>query len=303
MSSTFFGLNIGKSGLSTYQTAINTTSNNIANVKTEGYTRQTTVIEATEALRVTAKYGSTGTGAAAMEITQERNLYYDEKYWQNTSATGLYESKLYYMEQIEILFSDDDKQNGFTTIFNQMFNGLDSLKNNASDRTVRNQFINQAQKLCTYFNSLANGLNEMQEDCNQEIKESVESINAIAKKISLINKEINRLELASGGHANELRDERTKLLDELSSMVEIETKEYYVKNSNGDELGGTNFSVYINGQTLVDGNDYRTLNCVARAYKDNQTDVEGLYDVYWTDTNTTFVAISFTAFQDSSESG
>ena len=56
MSSTFFGLNIGKSGLSAYQNALNTTANNIANVQTPGYSRQTATIQATDALRVTAKY-------------------------------------------------------------------------------------------------------------------------------------------------------------------------------------------------------------------------------------------------------
>lgn len=295
MSSTFFGLNIGKSGLMTYQAALNTTANNVSNVQTEGYSRQVAKIEASTALRVTAKYGSVGTGAEVVEITQERNLYYDEKYWQNSSAAGLYESKLYYMEQIETLLTDDDTQEGFSTIFNKMFNSLDTLKTNSGDKNVRNQFINDAQKLCTYFNSIANGLNEIQIDCNEEIKNSVETINAIAEKISLMNKEINRLELASGGHANELRDERAKLLDQLSSMVEIETKEYFVKNSNGDELGGTNFSVFINGQTLVDGNDYRTLSCVAREYKKNQTDIEGLYDVFWSDTGTSFAVTAATA--------
>ena len=295
MSSTFFGLNIGKSGLSAYQNALNTTANNIANVQTPGYSRQTATIQATDALRVTAKYGSVGTGAETVEITQDRNLYYDRKYWQNSSATGLYTSKLYYMEQIETIFTDDDAQDGFTTIFNKMFNSLDTLKTKAADKNVRNEFINQAQSLCTYFNSIATSLNQMQEDCNEEIKTTVDTINGIAEKISLINKEINRLELGSGGHANELRDERTRLLDQLSSLVEIETNEYYVKNSNGQELGGTNFSVYINGQTLVDGNDYRKLVCKAREYKDNQTDLEGLYDVYWEDTKTTFASTAGTA--------
>ena len=75
MPSTFFGLNIGASALSTFQTSINTTANNISNVQTQGYTRQKTNTESTTALRVTARYGSIGTGVQATEITQERDLY------------------------------------------------------------------------------------------------------------------------------------------------------------------------------------------------------------------------------------
>ena len=96
MPSTFFGLNIGASALSTFQTSINTTANNISNVQTQGYTRQTTSVESTTALRVTARYGSIGTGVQATEITQERDLYYDIKYRGNNSSLGLYEQKLYY---------------------------------------------------------------------------------------------------------------------------------------------------------------------------------------------------------------
>ena len=65
MPSQFFGLNIGASALSAFQASINTTANNISNVKTQGYSRQTTVLEAKEPIRVYARYGSTGSGGAA----------------------------------------------------------------------------------------------------------------------------------------------------------------------------------------------------------------------------------------------
>ena len=82
MPSQFFGLNIGSSALFAYQASINTTANNIANVKTEGYSRQETELSATNPLRVYAKYGSTGTGVEATAIKQQRDIYYDTKYWE-----------------------------------------------------------------------------------------------------------------------------------------------------------------------------------------------------------------------------
>lgn len=291
MPSTFFGLNIGASALFTYQAAINTTLNNIANVRTEGYSRQTVVRETTEALRVSARYGSCGTGVEAKEIIQERDLYYDDKYRHNNSKVGFYDQSLYYLDQIQTVFQDDEVQSGFTTILSSMFNSLDTLKNDAEDQSVRNQFINASQKLCTYFNSASASLGNIQDDCNQEIKASVNEINAIGKKIAILNREINVVELR-GGHANELRDERAKLLDELSTYVSVDTVEHDVVNSNGDNLGGTLFTVTINGQVLVDNTDSYMLKCVEREYKHNKSDIDGLYDIIWENTGMRFAAAS-----------
>ena len=98
MPSQFFGLNIGASALSAFQTSVNTAANNVANVQTKGYTRQTANLAATDPIRVYTRYGSVGTGVEVTSVTQERNLYYDEKYWQSNSSRGFFEQKLYYVD-------------------------------------------------------------------------------------------------------------------------------------------------------------------------------------------------------------
>ena len=291
MPSQFFGLNIAGSGLRAFQASLNTTANNISNVQTVGYTRQTTNLAATDPLRVYARYGSTGTGVDVISITQERNLYYDTKYWKNCSSVGFFSQKLHYLNQVEEVFKNDETQTGFKTIFDKMFGGLDTLKTNGADLSVRTQFINEAQKLCTFFNSLSVNLRELQEDCDEEIKTTVATINSISEKIATLNKQINQLEMR-GGHANELRDERALLVDELSALVNVETQEFAVHNSYGQDLGGTNYRVIINGQVLVDGNDYRSLECVSSEYKNNLSDMEGMYSIIWTDTKMDFPATS-----------
>ena len=291
MPSQFFGLNIGASALSAFQASINTTANNISNVQTKGYSRQTTVLEATEPIRVYARYGSTGTGVAATEITQERSLYYDTKYWQNNSSKGFFEQKLHYPDQVETVLQDDENsQKGFTSIFSQMFDtGLDTLKTRGEEKPVRNQFIHEAQQLCNYFNDMYDSLKKMQEDANEEIKSTTDQINSISEKLAILNKQINNYEIR-GGNANELRDQRANLIDELSTIVDVEVKEYEVTNSNGEPLGGTNYRIYINGQVLVNGNEYRTLDCLSSEYKNNQTDADGLYTIVWHDTGMDFAA-------------
>jgi len=295
MPSQFFGLNIGASALFAYQASINTTANNIANVKTEGYSRQETELQSGPALRVYAKYGSAGTGVEATAIKQQRDVYYDTKYWQNNSSLGYFEQKLYYLSQVENVFADDGVQEGFSTIFSKMFNGLNTLNgDNASDESVRNQFIFQAQNLCTYFHSVADSLRETQKDTNEEIASTISDINSISEKLALLNKEINKLE-TNGGYANELRDERSLLLDKLSLIVNVTTDEYAVRNTYGQDLGGTNFAVFINGQLLVDGIDYRQLECISSDTKRHQTDAEGMYEVVWADTKGDFAATTETA--------
>lgn len=291
MPSQFFGLTIASSGLSAYQAALNTTANNISNEQTKGYSRQAANLSASDALRVNAKYGSMGSGVTVNSIKQIRSEYYDTKYWQNQASLGLYETKLSYLEQIENYFIDDDTEKGFSTILNKMFNSLDTLKNNAGDVNVRQQFISDAQSFTTYFNSVATGLGEIQDSVNEEIKSTVENINAIGKKISLLNKQINVIEV-QGGYANELRDQRALLIDELSSIVPTEVSEVPVTNSKHPDMqtGANYYTVKINGQKFVDTYEYSELTCVARKNTINQSDREGMYEIVWADTGNSFKA-------------
>lgn len=291
MPSTFFGLTIAGSGLSSFQAAINTTANNISNVQTNGYTKQVANRVASEALRVHQKYGTTGSGVTTTSITQVRDFYYDVKYWENSSNVGYYDKRLYYMKQIETYYIDDEKtyQKGFSTILDKMFSNLDSLKGNAGDINKRDAFIGSAQNLTSYFTGISSELQSLQSSCNDEIKTIVGKVNATASKIATLNKQINQLEL-NGGYANELRDQRALLVDELSQIVPVTVNEVPIKDSHyPDRVTGANwYTVSINGQDIVDGYDYRTIECRARDYKVNQTDIEGLYDLYWTDTGNSF---------------
>lgn len=288
-SSQFFGLNIASSALAAFQASVNTTANNVSNVQTKGYSKQVANLQATGALRVNAKYGTTGTGVEAVSVTQLRDSYYDTKYWNNSSSLGLYEKKLYYMQQIEMYYTDDDTERGFSTLLNTMFNNLNSVQDNAGDLNTRKQFISSAQSLASYFNSVANSLGELQTTVNNEIKSTVDNVNSIAQKIALINKQINQIEI-QGGFANELRDERALLVDELSQIVPVTISENPITNSNYPDmdLGINNYSVKINGQKLVDGYEYRTLAYTPRENRINQADQDGLYDISWSDTGVKF---------------
>lgn len=293
MPSSFFGLTVAYSGLNAAQATINTTANNISNVQTKGYSKQTVNLTAATALRCYQRFGSTGLGVSVDSVTQVRDEYYDEKYWNNQCNLGLYEKKLYYMEQIQNYYTDGTfsatSSAGFSTIYSKMFNALDTVKTNGGSSAARNEFISAAQELCTYFNSTAQQMQSLQSSINDEIKTTVDNVNSIAKKIALLNKQINIIEMESG-HANELRDQRALLVDELSKIVPTTVSERQITNSNYEDqyTGATYYTVKINGQLLVDNYEYNELGCVAREEQYNQTDIEGLYDIVWAETGATF---------------
>lgn len=293
MASTFFGLSIATSGLRAYQASANTVANNISNVDTLGYSKQVTNMKANNALRSYTEYGTLSAGVSAESVTQLRSEYYDNKYWQYSGYRGEYDEKIKYMDQLQNYFRDDDTVKGFASIYADFFNDIDSLRGNAADTSVRNQVISGAKKLCSYFNTVANGLKSIQEDLNEQINSTVDMINSTAQKIALLNKQINDVEV-NGSYANDMRDQRALLVDQLSQIVSVDVEETKVVNTNYPEMytGATNYVVKINGLAIVDGNEYRQLECVAREYKDNQNDADGLYDIRWADNHSEFSATS-----------
>lgn len=288
MPSQFFGLNIAYTGLLASNAALNTTSNNIANVHTEGYSRQQVDRQAANALRVFQTYGCAGAGVETLAIERIRDEFYDGRFWDNNARVGEYSQKQYYMEQVENYFDDNGQNAGFKTVFDQlMANGMQELLKDPNGSTAKSQFVGYAGALAEYFNGVAGNLQKLQKDINQEIKLKVDEINSLAGEIASLNKQINTIEL-TGAKANELRDRRTLLIDQLSEIIDVDVKEIPVKDPfNPERVTGSNrFIIKVaGGQTLVDGNDYNGLECVARESYErvNQTDIDGLYDVYWKD--------------------
>lgn len=276
MPSTFFGLTIGTSGLNAANIGLNTTAHNIANRQTEGYSRQQVKSTAADALRVYASYGMQGSGVAVKNIGQVRDSYYDYKYWNNNGTKGEYEAKNYYTGQIEDVFYDELTEAGFTVYYNNFCNALDALSSDSSDISKRNQAIQMGQTLAEYYNSIAENLEMYQEEANTQIKITVDRINAIAENIASLNSQINTLEL-NGGTANDLRDQRNLLVDELSGLVGVTVKE------ETSPSGSIMYTVKINNQNLVYGTKFNTLEVTAKESdeKRHETDVTGMYDIRW----------------------
>ena len=288
MASTFFGLDIAYTGVQAANAKLNTTANNIANVDTKGYTRQEATQVASDALRISQSYGMAGTGVTVTDINQIRNEFYDVKYWQSQTNLGQYDMKMYYMYQIEDYFTDKDTVEGFEPIFSAMFDSLEEVYKQAGTPSTKTQFIGAAGDLCEYFNAQATNLEKLQLGVNEEIKNKVDEINSIAEQIATLNKQINTIEV-NHLRANELRDKRNLLIDQLSKIVDVEVREtpIYTTPGGSEKSGIYTYEVSIaGGQILVQGYEYNTLECVARSAEEkvNQSDADGLFEIKWSNT-------------------
>lgn len=280
MGSTFTGLNIGLSGLNLYQTAINTTSHNIANTDTEGYTRQQTVYKAANALKVNSRYGMAGQGVQLEYVQQIRDTYYDVKFRDSNSRLGEYQVENEKLLELENYFNEITSDSGFNAIYTQFNNAMVELTSDPSDETRRTQVISKASSFTTLINELATNLNISQNSVNDEIGIKISEINSISEQLFTLNKEITNIEIR-GLKANDLRDQRNLLLDQLSEIANIEVKEDPIYTKDGMKTNANTCSVSINGHLLVDNTTCNSLKVVPRDEKVNQTDADGLYDVYF----------------------
>ena len=273
MASTFFGLTIAYTGLQAANTSLTVAGHNVSNINTKGYSKQQAYVTAADAIRTHGTYGTLGAGVTVQEINRLRDNYYDVKYYNNQSNYGEYASKQNYMIQVENYMNEFILE-GFTQEYENFFAAVNQLTLTPGDDSAKNQLVNNAKSLADYFNTLSTNLRNVQADANNEIKDAVEQINSLAKTIASLNKQINQIE-ACYGNANDLRDKRNEALDELSSIVNISTTE--------EDLGNdlTNFTVRVNGQTLVNGYTYNTLEVQSRQEQRNASDASGLYDIYW----------------------
>lgn len=283
MPSTFLGLNTGLSGINYYQAALNTTAHNVSNADTKGYSRQYVRSQASQALRVRSSYGMMGTGVDTTGIDQARNVYYDTKYRLAYSRYSEYNGAKEQLLQLEAYLNEQKAETGYTKLLAKMDAAMQTLSGSPSDAAFRTQFIESVNNFTDLINETTTNYQNTQKDINSEIAIHVDTINSISSKIYALNQQIRNIETRHG-NANDLRDQRELLVDQLSELVNVtvvETPIMYGTGKDAVDSGATRYEVRIGNATLVDDMECRQLMVVAREEKINQNDIDGLYDVYW----------------------
>jgi flagellar hook-associated protein 1 FlgK len=283
MASQFLGLNTGLSGLTYFQAALNTTSHNISNAATEGYSKQTVSGTASNPLDISASYGMMGTGVTATSVDRARSEYYDNKYYVANSKCSRYEASYDKLSELETYMNEMSSDAGYTAWISEMSTSLQDLSDNPSDYTTRISYTLTADSFTDMVNELADNYQTAQKSINDEIELAVSDINSITKQIFELTQQIIAIEV-KGGSANDLRDKRNLCLDQLSEYGTVTVDErtmMFGTGVNAVASNAQNMSVYFNGQLLTDEMVCNQLMVVPRNQVVNQNDVEGLVDIYW----------------------
>jgi len=213
-------LNVAKDALMTQQYAIDVTSHNIANVDTEGYSRQTPVISAKQS----APYGgfTFGQGVELKDIFRNTDAFLEKRLQSGQSDLSSVSEQTTYMSVLESMF-DESSDQSLSTQLNDFWSAWNDLANNPSGSAERNSLVEKSTLLAESFNNLNSDLNKTSDELNNSIKAGVDSINQILTQIADINKQI--VANGSTGSANDLRDQRNQLVTDLSKYIDVNTYE------------------------------------------------------------------------------
>lgn len=243
-------LSTGVSGLLAFQRALDTTSHNISNIGTDGYSRQRVLI----GTRPAQAYGNGWVGQGANVQTTQR--VYDEFIAQQTRSTS---SSL---EQFDIYASNaerlnnmfGDSSNGLTASLQKFVNAFQSVANSPASTPARQVLLSEANTLQQRLKFFDSRLDDIGNEINTRIKGEVSEVNSLAQGIARLNNEITAGIARTGGQPpNDLLDQRDQLLDQLAQKISVNT----VKQD-----GGT-VNVFVgNGQPLVLGGSVNQLATV-----------------------------------------
>lgn len=260
MSTGIYG--IGISGINAAQLGLLATEHNVVNANTPGYTRQRTV-QATN-IAVNTGAGAIGQGVHVQTIERLYDRFLTAQV--NTASTKLSEIDAFYtqIKQIDNLLADPSA--GLSPALQDFFAGVQQVASNPSLLSARQSMISSSQTLVNRFQSIDLRLTEMGNEVNGKITDAVAEINSYAEQIAELNQRIIIAESSYGQPANDLLDQRDKLIGDLNGLIKVST----TSNTDGS------FNVFIgSGQQLVVG--ARAMKMTATASSaDNSKIVVGL---------------------------
>ena len=238
-------LYVGTSGLQTSQNALNTTAHNMSNVDTQGYTRQQ-VSQGTRAYQTLEKkneqisWKQIGTGVNYNNCKQVRSDFLDLSFRRETGRAAFYDVSLKALEEIEDQLQE---MNGseFADSLNNLWVSVQEMAKDPCSAVTQSSFITRANEFLTRAKSVYDGLVSYQENMDSTVKGMCDTINKYGDRIRALNEEIVYIESGKQERANDLRDERNLLLDQLSEYGKIEYNE--------DVFG--NVTVLFEGSTFV----------------------------------------------------
>ena len=232
--STFHGLEMARQALSAQQSALYTTGHNISNANTEDYSRQRVNFETMSPYPSASRNrpempGQMGTGVKTGSVERIRNQFLDYQFRAENSKSGFWTSKSEALSRLERLMNEPS-ETGLSKTMDQFWQSLQDLSVNPGSSGERSVVAQRGLALAETFNYTADSLESIRSDLKNEIDITVDSANSLLSQINGINEQIKEIE-PHGYLANDLYDERDRLIDELSGIVNIKVS--YTKSGNG----------------------------------------------------------------------
>lgn len=244
-------LYIGSSGLQTSQNALNTTAHNLSNVDTTGYTRQQVqqsnkayVTLSTDPKSISNK--QTGLGVTYSRVKQVRDYFLDKTYRKESGRSMFYEVSTEVMEEVESQLGELNGE-AFQTTMTDFWTAIQELSKDPSSSVTQGLIVQRASEFVQRAGAVYDGLSSYQDNLNTQIKQNVDKINKYGNQLLTLNDQIRAIESGGIEHANDLRDARNQILDELAELTNMSFSE--------DRYGSV--SVKIEGVDFVkDGTCY-----------------------------------------------
>lgn len=260
-------LYVGVSGLQTANNALNTTAHNMSNLDTTGYTRQQILLGSRTYNTIDktgVNWNQLGLGVKYSQTRQVRDYFLDKNYRRESGRSAFYEISNNAMEEIEDILGESYEGHQFSVAMSNLWTAVQELSKDPTTAVNQNLFITRSYEFIERASAVYKSLCEYQDNMNKTVVTDVNKINQYAQRIEDLNQLIVKREAGGMEHANDLRDERNYLLDELSSLASISYKE--------DIFGYV--SVQLEGVDLVKGG---LVNKVS-LYEEPKT---GFYTPYW----------------------
>lgn len=250
MRSTFGGLNTVVRGLAAQQVSLDTVGHNVSNANTDGYSRQNVNLVTTRPETIYGTHGENqiGTGVNIESITRARNTFIDRQMWKESSSLGYGQTATDTLGRIEGVFQEPS-DTGLQTTMNNFWSAWQTLATNASDDGTRTAVRQRGVEIVDAIQHAATQLTDMVADTNSVIDIKVDNMNQLSSEIYALNRQIVVIEAGGMDHANDLRDRRDLLVDQMSKLANISVIE--------DKYG--NFNIQSAGVPLVDGAGYQKL--------------------------------------------
>lgn len=227
--SLFGSLYIGASGLQTGQNALNTTAHNVSNTQTLGYTRQQVALTDRGYNMIgfnpkAAANKQIGMGVDYAEVRQVRDSFLDQTYRKESGRSMFYEVSYHTLTEVESLLGELNDES-FSKSIKNLWESVEELAKNPASSVTQGLLIQRCSQFVEQASNVYNALSEYQDNLNRQVKDYVKQVNDYADRIYELNKQIVRIECADVEHANDLRDERNYILDELGKLGNISYSE------------------------------------------------------------------------------